>query len=138
MGLRATGQWKPRNDLGQFVRATVGPAVLAGVTEACDTLRDRTKELCPVRTGMLRDSYTTTVEDTGKTVVGVVSTDVYYAPYVEFGTGIRGSSSPNAGPGPYSPTWPGMEPRPHFRPALDDTQPQVFDIMANDLRFALK
>lgn len=52
-------------------------------------LCENAKSLCPVDTGKLRDSikYETTEDKI------YVYTDVYYAPYVEFGTGRRGDGS---------------------------------------------
>lgn len=58
------------------------------------------KQRCPVDTGRLRASYTTTlIEQRGQPVV-LVGSAVEYAPYVEFGTAD-------------------MEAQPHLRPAVD-------------------
>lgn len=44
------------------------------------------KRLCPVDTGRLRASITHALERDAQGLVGVVGTDVDYAPYVELGT----------------------------------------------------
>ena len=44
---------------------------------------------CPVDTGRLRGSITSTVEGNS----AVIGTNVEYAPYVEFGTGAKGDKS---------------------------------------------
>jgi len=50
---------------------------------------------------------------------------MFYAGYVEFGTGRRGAASPGAGPFPYRQSWPGMAAQPYCRPALDIGRSQV-------------
>lgn len=44
------------------------------------------KRLCPVDTGRLRSSITHEIGEDRQGLVGVVGTDVEYAPHVEFGT----------------------------------------------------
>ena len=52
--------------------------------EACLLVENTAKMYCPVDTGQLRNSITHTVTDN----VGYIGTNVKYAPYVEFGTGV--------------------------------------------------
>lgn len=52
--------------------------------EACLLVENTAKMYCPVDTGQLRNSITHIVTDN----VGYIGTNVKYAPYVEFGTGI--------------------------------------------------
>ena len=137
MSLSARAQFTPRGDLGRFVEAYINPGVVASVEASCKLIEDRTKELCPVDTGALQSSYHTTIDDSGKTVVGTVGSDLYYAPYVEYGTGIRGAGSAGAGPGPYSTTWPGMTPRPHLRPAFDEARGSVLGLFRSNISLAL-
>lgn len=81
------------------------------------------KQLCPVDTGNLRNSITHVVED--DTVI--IGTNVTYAPYVEFGTGIYAEG----GGGRQTPWYfqdshgewhrtSGMRPRPYLRPAIEN------------------
>lgn len=44
------------------------------------------KIMCPVDTGRLRASITTTVEESEQNIKVKVGTDVNYGPYLEFGT----------------------------------------------------
>lgn len=49
------------------------------------------KRLCPVDTGRLRASITHALDRDSQGLVGVVGTDVDYAPYVELGTSKAGA-----------------------------------------------
>jgi HK97 gp10 family phage protein len=51
------------------------------------------KQLCPVDTGRLRSSVTHELDQDAQGVVGIIGTDVDYAPFVEFGTS-RASAQP--------------------------------------------
>lgn len=55
--------------------------------EACILVENDAKRLCPVDTGQLRSSITHEIEDN----IGVVGTNVMYAPYIEYGTGLFSS-----------------------------------------------
>lgn len=136
--IRATAIFRPRNSLGRFVDAVVSPAVEASVEAACDLIMTSAKLYCPVDTGNLQDSIKVEVVNTGSTVKGSVSTDVSYAPYVEFGTGQRGAASPGAGEGPYSGSWPGMPAQPFIRPALDENRAPIADLFRNNLTLAVE
>src|ERR1051326_683897 len=100
MGLTASAKFTPRGDSGRFIEARINPAVRASVQAALDLIADRERELVPVDTGALQASITTSIDDTGKTIVGRVGPNTPYMFYVEFGTGLRGAASPGAGPGP--------------------------------------
>ena len=89
-----------------------------------------------VDTGVLRSSITFEVED--DTVA--IGTNVHYAPYIEFGTGIHAES----GGGRQTPwAWQdmqgnwhrtsGMEPKPFLRPAIEDNLDEYQQIMAQVL-----
>jgi HK97 gp10 family phage protein len=95
------------------------------------------KGYCPVLTGALRDSISSTVDDSGSTVVGSVGPHMDYAAYVEYGTGVRGASSAGAGPYAYNPNWPGMAAHPYVRPSLDECKPTVLDMFRSQIVTAL-
>ena len=133
MGLSARAQFAPRGDLGRFVAARVTPGVVASVTAACTMIQQAAQGYCPVDTGALRESIAVSVEESGSTVVGKVSTDVEYAAYVEYGTGMRGMESAGAGEGPYNPNWPGMPAQPYMRPALDEARGAIKEIFASNI-----
>lgn len=112
--ISAKATFRPRNDLGRFVDAQVVPGVVASVQAACDLIEQTAKIYCPVDTGRLRDSIHTTIDESGKTVVGTVSTDVEYAPYQEFGT--------------YK-----MAAHPFLRPAYDESKPVIRELFRSNL-----
>lgn len=119
MFIRATATYTPRSNSGQFISSRVTPAIRAGVEAFAGLVLQEAQSIVPVDTGKLRDSGSIVTEQLEKTVRSQVVFSADHAGYVEFGTGIRGESSPGAGPYPYSPTWPGMAARPYLRPALD-------------------
>ena len=56
---------------------------------------------------------------------------------VELGTGVRGASSPGAGPGPYKLSWPGMAARPYLRPAWDQHRREVIGVTSENVAVVL-
>lgn len=136
--IRATATFRPRGDLGRYVETHIGPATRAAVSESCQLLESRMKELCPVDTGRLQSSITTEIQELPRTIRGEVGPHTDYAAYVEFGTGIAGAGSPGAGKGPYSSSWPGMPAQPYVRPALDESRKAVLDIFAHDIALAVR
>jgi HK97 gp10 family phage protein len=107
------------------------------------------KRLAPVDTGRLRSSINGQVRFAGTQIVGEVGTKVFYAPYMEFGTGKAGDPAvPHKGshwpPGKALGTWArrhgfksgyqvaaiigkrgGLRPRKYFRPALEKNKARV-------------
>lgn len=114
---------------GDFSRATARlvKAATAAVDAASEIVLGRAREIVPVDTGELVSSGGYTVEWKGKQVTGTISFTAEHAAYVEFGTGIRGASSPGAGPYAYNPDWPGMRAQPYLRPALDSSREEIRD-----------
>lgn len=75
-------------------------AAKAGIEQAVKLVQGDAKMLCPVNDGRLRNSIQGATTDDGTRITGVVSTNVEYAPYVEFGTGPVGqASAPELPPG---------------------------------------
>lgn len=68
-------------------------ALVTGVEQAVKLVQGDAKMLCPVDDGRLRNSIQGTTLDEGSRVTGEISTNVEYAPYVEFGTGPVGQAS---------------------------------------------
>ncbi len=60
-------------------------------------ISDRAKELAPVDTGRLRSSLTYNVDDADPPQYAQVGTNVEYAPYMEFGTGLLTDGEGGAG-----------------------------------------
>lgn len=94
--------------------------------------------IVPVDTGELRDSGAVVMEESDKRVVGHVVFSAGHAGFVEWGTGIRGSESPGAGPWIYSSTWPGMAARPFLRPSLDVARDAGRALFASQVSAAMK
>lgn len=63
------------------------------VTEITTLVHGQAKALAPVDSGNLRGSIHMDVKDLGSKITGRVYTNVQYAPYVEFGTGVKGSGT---------------------------------------------
>lgn len=119
MKLSAKSTFRPRGDLGRFVEAHVTPAVAASVRASCALIEQSAKLFAPVDTGRLRDSIQTNIDDTGKTVVGTVGTEVPYAAFQEFGTRFQSGT-------------------PFLRPAIDEHRAAIKDIFRDQLSLGIK
>lgn len=87
------------------------------------------KSLCPKDTGRLVNSIHMSVREDGANTVGKVSTNVEYAPYVEFGTGQRGAQSNYEKAAElglsYSSTRAGQVAQPYMYPALKRNEQSI-------------
>lgn len=138
MSIRVSSTFRPRSDIGRFIAAEITPAVRAGVQEVGDKILEISQTLVPVgETGNLKASGKVTPYESGNVITAIVDYPIHYAGYVEFGTGIAGSSSPGSGPYPYNDSWPGMVAQPYLRPALDEVKPQAKDMVAQHVRLVL-
>lgn len=115
-------------------------ALEVGVLQATKKVQADAKLLCPVREeggGHLRNSIQATTEASGNGLIGKVSTNIEYAPYVEFGTGQRGNESPAPpkwdGGLAYRQDWKGMPAHPFLYPALIENKEKVKEIIANHI-----
>lgn len=113
------------NDLGNI-------DLTKALTNACLLVENEAKQRCPVGTGELRNSITHEVEDNE----GVVGTNIFYAPYVEYGTGIFSSEgNGRLTPWSYQDTkgdWhytTGQKPQPFLNPALDANRDEIKEII---------
>jgi len=137
--VKARAQYTPRSSAGQFIAAKVTPGAIAGTNASAQRVVDYAKSIVHVRSGELRDSgkiVPATTENGKTTALAVFDAD--HAAYAEFGTGRAGEASPDAGKGPYKPDWPGMEPIPYLRPAMDATREQVKEEMKGSLSISLR
>ena len=125
---RATAEAAFNRNLDLLIRSVIVPPLGRAVDKACTLVLNEATRLVPVDTGELRNSGTKSVDEEGLQVVGTVAFTAPHAGYVEMGTGIRGASSPGAGPYPYSLGWPGMPAIPFLRPALDSQRVAILDI----------
>ena len=87
-------------------------------------------------TGALQNSIISNVETTNEAVIGYVSTNLEYAPYVEYGTGLFAES----GNGRQTPwryqddegnwhTTKGQHPQPFMRPALSENKQNILRVV---------
>ena len=110
------------------------------VKKATSFVHGQAKALAPVDTGRLRGSIHQNVEKKVNLVVGKVYTNLNYAPYVEFGTGIRGNGSYpyeselksiNLA---YKEDWKGMKSQPFLFPAIKGSEEYVKSIINSDIK----
>lgn len=102
-------------------------ALKVGIHQATKLVQGDAKMLClATGRGHLRNSIQGETEERDGNIVGKVSTNVYYAPYVEFGTGQRGEASPSPPKSDedlnYRQDWAGMAAQPYLYPALKQNE----------------
>lgn len=124
-----------RGDLAGLL-ARIAAAAKTGVTVLGLEIENSAKGYCPVDTGTLRCSIQTSVEEQGMVVTAAIGPQVDYAPYVEFGTGVRGASSTGAGEGPYGDTA-GQAAQPYMRPAFEEWRVKGPEIIREEIAGAL-
>lgn len=113
----------------------------APLTKACLLVENDAKRKCPVDTGQLRQSITHEIE--GNT--GVVGTNVEYAPYVEYGTGIHARDG-NGRQTPWSYqradgewiTTRGQMPQPFLEPALLENEKKIKSLFRKAIKEGVK
>lgn len=117
-------------------------ALKVGVHQATKKVQVDAKRLAPVADGMLRNSIKGETEERGGKIIGKVSTNVHYAPYVEFGTGQRGENSPSPPKYPgglaYRQDWTGMVAQPYLYPAAQQNKEEVVKIVKKELRAEIR
>ncbi len=137
--LNARVQFAPRAASGQFI-SLVAEGAANGVNNSLRIIFDRSQELVAVKTGELKGSgRIIEASDKGGMATGSVVYDASHAGYVEFGTGIRGSSSGGAsGKVSYSSTWPGMPAQPYLRPSADESRQAIKSQLKQDLSVSVR
>ena len=129
--LKVTSQFAPRNGLGQFAKVVMGPRCAEATQASCELVQGIAQGYCPVDTGALRDSIAISEPVEGDaSVTQSVAPGMFYASFVEYGTGRRGDPS---APYPHVETWPGMNAQPYMRPAMDEARGQIADIFLQKL-----
>ena len=111
------------------------------LTKACLLVENDAKRKCPVDTGQLRASITHEVE--GQT--GIVGTNVEYAPYVEYGTGIHARDG-NGRQTPWSYqradgqwiTTKGQKPQAFLEPALLENENEIKRLFKEAIKEGVK
>lgn len=108
--------------------------------KACLVVERDAKINCPVDQGTLRASITHDVESNSQEIVGSVFSNLNYAPYVEYGTGIYakdgngrktpwnwGNEGSNKWPGRRG--WQGSQAQPFLEPAIEDNKEKIVNIL---------
>ena len=106
------------------------------LTKACLLVESTAKKKVPVETGALRRSITTEIHDT----YGEVGTNMEYAPYVEFGTGLfatngDGRKTPwsyQTADGEWHYTT-GMKAQPFLGPSLEENKKEIVQIFLRSI-----
>lgn len=114
-------------------------ALKTGIRKGTMLVQGDAKELAPVGdSGLLRNSIQANVEEKSGDIIGKVSTNIEYGPYVEFGTGQRGEASPSPPKSPenlsYRQDWQGMDAQPYLYPALQQNKENVKKIVKEELK----
>lgn len=91
--LEIKGMKETQKKMEQVVRDMHGEPFLDGMRKATLLVQRDAKILSPVDSGRLRSSIVPEVRTEGKQVMGVVGSNVVYAPYMEVGTGIFAGNS---------------------------------------------
>jgi HK97 gp10 family phage protein len=109
--------------------------------QACALVEGDARKNAPKGNGELRRSIESRVEQDGDDLVGVVSTPLEYAPYVEFGTGLFAEEDGRKDvPWCYQDekgewhTTSGQKPHPYLRPALHDNRQNILRILKGGLK----
>lgn len=112
-----------------------------GMAKAVLLVEREAKMNAPRDTGDLARSITSKVETSGGEVEGTVFTPLYYAPYVEYGTGLFAEDGNGRKDVPWNyqddeGNWhstSGQKPQPFMRPALDENREQILLILRRAL-----
>lgn len=113
--------------------------------QACILVENEAKIKCPVDNGLLRNSITHYIEDNPDELIGVVGTNVDYAPYVEFGTGIYSSLGNGRqdrwkykdAKGEWHSTI-GQHPQPYLQPALEENRRKIEKMFKEQIKKGVK
>lgn len=112
------------------------------VDKACLLVEGEARRKAPRRTGNLRRSIESKVENNGDEIVGTIFTPLEYAPYVEYGTGLFAESGGRKDvPWAYKDEktgqliWTsGQHPHPFMRPALNENRERIIGLIREGLK----
>ena len=90
ISMEVQGADRVAKQLGEVGVDLMGTPMVGAMREAALVVSGAAKQLAPVDTGRLRASITPAVAREANEVIGVVGSNVEYAPYMEFGTGPAG------------------------------------------------
>lgn len=120
---------------------SINDALISGVSKAALLVQGSAKNKAPVDSGALRQSIRADkAKIQGENVTATISTNLEYAPYVEFGTGSRGQST-NTNTEvevSYRSDWRGNKAQPFLWPALRENRNNSIKIIREEVRKAVK
>ena len=118
----------------------VAEALARGVNQAAGLVEGSAKRNCPVDTGNLRNSLHIMSHAIPKDARAVVGTNVEYAPYVEFGTGVRGqATNRNTNVSlSYASDRAGQVAQPYLAPALRQNKDRIEQIIVKNVAEGIK
>lgn len=100
----------------------------SAIGKACALVEAAAKKKAPKGdTGDLRRSIKSKVVNKVGSLEGIVYSELYYAPYVEYGTGQQAERQGRA-------DWVGMPPQPYLRPALYENQDNITRLLEGALK----
>lgn len=123
-------------NINRFISDELPAATEAQMKQVCLFIEGEAKKLCPSTTGTLRASITSNVEVDGEKVVGVIGSNLDYAPYVHQGTGIHALEGKGRKQVPWTyydekkgewVTTEGIEPSPFIQDAIDANRDIIFN-----------
>lgn len=123
--------------------ADTAPIVQA-MGKCCALVEGTVKETAPKgKTGNLRNSTQSKVENNGFEIVGVIFNPLEYAPYVEYGTGLFAENGQGRKTGwayedeeTGETIWTrGQKPQPFLRPALADNREKISKILKESVKW---
>ena len=112
--------------------------ITPAIERCCILVENDAKTKAPVASGELRNSITHSVSGTD----GEVGTNLFYAPYVEYGTGIFSSQGNGRQDVPWvycdaAGNWhttSGQKPQPFLIPALEENRGEIYRILEEYIR----
>ena len=117
-----------------------GDGMKRAVQKACALVERAAVEKAPKDSGVLRRSIKSKVEGGNNEIVGTVFTELEYAPYIEFGTGLFAEESGRSTPWAYEDddgnwhTTKGMHPQPFMRPAIQENKKKIKQILEEGMK----
>lgn len=125
--------------LKRFNNIKNAEGIKQGLEKGCLAVERSAKQHAPKGNGALARSITSKVED----FTGIVSTPLFYAPYVEYGTGLFATGESGGRKdvpwvyrddktGDFYTTY-GQHPQPYMRPALDENRDNIIEYIREGL-----
>ena len=153
------GDQRARNSLRGMAIQLHGREMVNAMARATVTLERSAKKNSPVDTGRLRSSISHAEFSTGfpsPKLVGIVGTNVTYAPFMEFGTGTFAGKSPHRPPASALSRWArrhgmnpfivaraifekgGLEPRHYLSDALEENESKIAEILNTGVKTIIR